>query len=217
MEKIKVLLVDDQALFVESLRMVLETRAEDIVVVGVASNGKIALQLAAAERPDVILMDVCITELDGIETIRILRKQFPSIKMLVLTTCADDEYVVKALHFGVTGYLLKDTSSEIVISALRNVYQGRVILTPQVAAKLADRLFQIDCSKANTPAPAWLKKLNDQEKEILRLLATGYDNKEIAAQLYFAEQTVKNYISIIYRKMGVRDRVQALRLVEKIK
>jgi DNA-binding NarL/FixJ family response regulator len=217
MEKIKVMLVDDQTLFVESLRLVLETRAEDIAVVGVALNGKSALQLAETELPDVVLMDVRMPELDGVESTRALKEKFPQMKVVMLTTFDDDEYVVKALHLGAEGYLLKDVPPQDIILAVRTVYQGGVLIAPQVASKLANRLFQLDYGhpdrfSAEAGGPAWLKLLNDREKDILWLLAKGYDNKEIAARLYLAEQTVKNYVSVIYDKMGVRDRVQASRL-----
>jgi DNA-binding NarL/FixJ family response regulator len=217
MEKIKVMLVDDQTLFVESLRLVLETRAEDIVVVGVALNGKIAVELAERELPDVVLMDVRMPELDGVESTRALKEKFPQMKVVMLTTFDDDEYVVKALHLGAEGYLLKDVPPQDIILAVRTVYQGGVLIAPQVASKLANRLFQLDYGHSDRFSgaagdPAWLKLLNDREKDILWLLSKGYDNKEIAARLYLAEQTVKNYVSVIYDKMGVRDRVQASRL-----
>jgi DNA-binding NarL/FixJ family response regulator len=221
MEKIKVLLVDDQTLFVESLRMVLETRADDIAVVGVALNGKTALQLAETERPDVVLMDVRMPEMDGVESTRMLKKKYPQMKVLMLTTFDDDEYVIKALHLGAAGYLLKDVPPQDLILTIRTVCQGGVLIAPQVASKLADRLFQIVygntdwvCSEPEPDSPTWLKLLNNREKDILRLLVNGYDNKEIAARLYLAEQTVKNYVSVIYCKMGVRDRIHALRLAE---
>jgi DNA-binding NarL/FixJ family response regulator len=216
-EKIKVLLADDQKLLAESLRMVLETRAGDIAVVGVAANGKEALQLVKTEQPDVVLMDVRMPVLDGVESTRVLKTKFPQVKVLMLTTFEDDEYVVKALHLGAVGYLLKDIPIEDLIQAVRTAHQGGVLLAPRVISKLADRLFQIDYLNPALPrgdAPAWLESLNNRERDILCLLAKGYDNREIAARLYLAEQTVKNYVSVIYCKMGVRDRIQALRLAE---
>jgi DNA-binding NarL/FixJ family response regulator len=216
MDKIKVLLVDDQTLFVESLRTVLETRAQDIAVVGVASNGKIALQLADSEAPDVILMDVRMPEMDGVDCTRAVVKKYPGMKVLMLTTFDDDEYVVKALHLGAVGYLLKDVPPNDLIAAIRTVYQGGIMISPKVVTKLADRLFEIDYENAGRSGaedgPAWLDELSNREKDILWLLANGHDNKEIAKRLYLAEQTVKNYVSAIYCKMGVRDRVQASRL-----
>jgi DNA-binding NarL/FixJ family response regulator len=219
MKKIKVMVVGDQMLFTKCLCLVLETQAEDIAAVGVAFNKETALQLAEMKRPDVVLLNLQMSKLDGIEVTRALKKRFPQIKVLILTTSADDEYVVKALHFGVAGYLLKDVSPLIIILAVRNVYQGRIILTPQVTSKLINRLFQINYTSlsnySQTDVPVWLKLLNNQEKEILCLLVQGYDNKEIATRLYLAEQTIKNYVSAIYSKMGVHCRVQAFHLAAK--
>jgi DNA-binding NarL/FixJ family response regulator len=212
LEKIKVLLVDDQTLFLESLYMVLEFLAEDLVVVGAASNGKIALQLAEEKNPDVVLMDVRMPEMDGVESTRAIKEKFPEMKVLILTTFDDDEYAIQALHLGAIGYLLKDMQPQKIILAIRTVYQGEVLIAPQVASKLVERLFRIGYGNTARSNPTWLKKLNDQEKEILRLLAQGCNNREIAARLYLAEQTVKNYVSVIYGKIGVRDRVKASQL-----
>jgi DNA-binding NarL/FixJ family response regulator len=214
MKKIKVIIVDAQILFLQSLQIVLETHADDIAVVGVASNGKIALQLAETEQPDVVLMEILIPEMGGIAYVGALKERFPQIKVLILTSFADNDYVVQALHFGAAGYLLKDMSPQDLILTIRTVYQGKVTIAPQIASKLAERLFQIDYGNPirfynDALRPAWLKSLNDKEQEILRLLTKGYDNKEIAARLYFAEQTVKNYVSLIYEKLGVHDRVRA--------
>jgi DNA-binding NarL/FixJ family response regulator len=158
-------------------------------------------------------------EMDGVESTRVLKSKYPEMKVLMLTTFDDDEYVINALHLGAAGYLLKDVPPQDLILTIRTVYRGGVLIAPQVAAKLADRLFQINYGNpdrlgSGADAPEWLKLLNQREKDILRLLVNGYDNKEIAARLYLAEQTVKNYVSNIYCKMGVRDRVQALRLAE---
>ena len=217
MKEIKVLLVDDQMLFVESLRTVLETRAEDIQVLGVALNGRQALELASAEEPDVVLMDVRMPEMNGVECTRMLKERFPQVKVLMLTTFDDDEYVVEALRLGAAGYLLKDVPPTDLISTIRAVYQGGVMISPKVASKLVEKLVQVnqgdtDQLPLSPRSPVWLKELSNREKDILRLLAKGCDNKEIAKRLYIAEQTVKNYVSIIYSKMGVKDRVQASRM-----
>lgn len=216
MNEIKVLLVDDQMLFVESLRTVLETRAEEIRVVGVALNGREALELASKEKPDVVLMDVRMPEVNGVECTRILKERFPEVKVLMLTTFDDDEYVVEALRLGAAGYLLKDVPPTDLISTIRAVYRGGVMISPKVASKLVEKLVQVSHGEpeqlsSSPQSPVWLGELSNREKDILRLLAKGYDNKEIAKRLYIAEQTVKNYVSIIYSKMGVKDRVQASR------
>ncbi len=210
MEKIKVLLVDDQTLFVESLKTVLEKEAEDIIIVGKAFNGRDALDMAASREPDVILMDVRMPEMNGVESTRAILEKFPDIKVLMLTTFDDDEYVMEALRFGAVGYLLKNVSSAELVAAIHAVNEGVVSIAPKVASKLVNKLFQPADERmlAKEPVPpAWINELSHREKEILSLIAKGYDNKEIAKKLYIGEQTVKNYVSIIYYKLGVRDRV----------
>lgn len=213
MGKIKLYLVDDQVLFVESLRMVISNLAKDISVIGVANNGKEAIQGIAKELPDVVLLDVRMPVMNGVDCIRELKKKYPGIKVLMLTTFDDDQYVVEAIKLGAVGYLLKDVPPEELINAVRSVHEGRVMISSQVASKLV-RLAQTggNVVSQQESGPPWLNELNNREKEILRLLAQGLENKEIASRLYIAEQTVKNYVSIIYCKLGVRDRVSATRL-----
>jgi len=220
MDIIKVLIVDDQKLFAESLRTVLETRAKDIRVIGIAANGKMAVESTAKKLPDVILMDVRMPEMNGVECTRIITGKFPNIKILILTTFDDDEYIVEAVSYGAAGYLLKDMAPNELISAIRSAYQGEIMISTKVSMKLAKKLFKEsrgdeDAKPQKPPNSVWLKELSNREKDILRLLVKGYDNKEIAKHLYIAEQTVKNYLSIIYLKMGVRDRVQASLLAVK--
>jgi Response regulator containing a CheY-like receiver domain and an HTH DNA-binding domain len=210
MAKIKVLLVDDQTLFVESLKTVLEKEAEDIVIVGKAFNGRDAVDMVASREPDVILMDVRMPEMSGVESTRAILERFPDIKVLMLTTFDDDEYVMEALRFGAVGYLLKNVSPAELVAAIHAVYEGVISIAPKVASKLVNKLFQPAdermADKEPNP-PAWMNELSHREKEILSLIAQGYDNKEIAKKLYIGEQTVKNYVSIIYYKLGIRDRV----------
>jgi Response regulator containing a CheY-like receiver domain and an HTH DNA-binding domain len=221
MEQIKVLLVDDQRLFVESLRTVIETRAADIEVIGVAYNGVEAIDSVAKERPDIVLMDVRMPEMNGVESTRLIKEKYPETKVLMVTTFDDDQYVIEALRFGAVGYLLKDMPPLELISAIRAVYEGGVLISPAVAAKLVEKLANPVKPEKETPDQqgpdtdicAGLNELNGREKKIIQLMAQGYDNKEIAKELYVAEQTVKNYVSIIYSKLGVRDRVQVSRLV----
>ncbi|TCL75279.1 LuxR family two component transcriptional regulator [Hydrogenispora ethanolica] len=217
MKRIRVLLVDDQKLFAESLRTVLETRARALEVVGVAANGREAVERVAETRPDIVLMDVRMPELNGVESTRAIKERFPATKVLMLTTFDDDEYVVEALHLGAAGYLLKDVPPAELIAAIEAVSEGGVLIAPQVASKLVEKLRQPPESKPpvlseEKPAPHWLQQLSNREKEILQLIAAGLDNKEIAKRLYIGEQTVKNYVSIIYCKLDTHDRVQAARL-----
>jgi len=211
-KKIKLLLADDQKLFAESLQAVLKIRAEDIEIVGIAKNGYEAVELCGQTRPDIVLMDIRMPKLDGVESTKIIREKYPSIRVLILTTFDDDKYVVEALRLGAIGYLLKDMSPMELIHAVRTVHEGGVLISSQVAGKLVKKIAQTPEEKENSeedPRPDWLDELSDKEKEILALLAQGYDNKEIAKRIYAAEQTVKNYVSIIYSKLGVKDRVQA--------
>jgi DNA-binding NarL/FixJ family response regulator len=211
MSQIKVLLVDDQKLFVESLRTVIETRASDIIVMCVAFDGSEALECIAKEQPDVVLMDVRMPVMNGVECTRLIKELYPGIKVLMVTTFDDDQYVIDALKLGAVGYLLKDVPPLELITAVRAVYEGGVLISPKVASKLVEKLVSpISSDKPEFPG---IQELNSREKKIIQLMAQGFDNKEIAKELYVAEQTVKNYISIIYSKLGVRDRVQVSRLV----
>jgi DNA-binding NarL/FixJ family response regulator len=216
MKKIQIILVDDQTLFVESLRTVLETRAEDMAVIGVACDGARAVELVGQCQPDVVLMDVRMPVMNGVESTKLIKEQYPDVKVLMLTTFDDDQYVVEALRLGAVGYLLKDMPPAELISAVRAVHEGGVLISPKVATKLVEKIAgpaEKGRETVNVPTNSWINELSDREKKILQLMAQGLDNKEIAKTLYIAEQTVKNHVSIIYSKLGVRDRVQASRLV----
>ena len=172
------------------------------------------MALTAELQPDVILMDVRMRKMNGVEATKRIMEQFPETRILMLTTFDDDEYVIEALKYGAVGYLLKDMPPSELITAVRAVYEGGVLISPRVAAKLVEKLVQqtenqTPAQAAETKEPAWVKELSSREKEILKLLAKGLDNEEIARTLHIAKQTVKNYVSVIYGKLGVRDRVQA--------
>lgn len=219
MEKIKVVLVDDQTLFVESLRTVLETRADDMIVVGVANDGGQAVEVVAQTRPDVVLMDVRMPGINGVESTKTIKERYPETRVLMLTTFDDDQYVIEALRLGAVGYLLKNMPPAELISAIRAVYEGGVLISPQVANKLVGLLTgsqnKPEDNQENSEIAALANQLSSREKEILQLMAEGLDNKGIAKKLFIAEQTVKNYVSVIYSKLGVKDRVQASRIVMK--
>jgi DNA-binding NarL/FixJ family response regulator len=217
MNKIKVLLVDDQTLFVESLRTVLKIWAKGMIVIGVANNGQDALELVAAEKPDVVLMDVRMPGMNGVEATRQIKEKYPITKVLMLTTFDDDEYVIEALRLGAVGYLLKDISPAELIKAIQAIHEGGVLISPKVAAKIVDKLVcQSGKEQSLDPGNTLIDELSNREKEVLRLLAQGLDNKEISLQLFIAEQTVKNYVSVIYSKLGVHDRWQASRKANEI-
>ncbi len=181
---------------------------------GVAYDGEEALQLVAELEPDVVLMDVRMPKMSGVEATKLIKEKYPQNRILMLTTFDDDEYVIEALQFGAVGYLLKDMPPMELITAVRAVSEGGVLISPRVAEKLVEKLVQNTELLTSQPIekkqePEWVKDLTSREKEILSMIAKGYDNEEIANRLYIAKQTVKNYVSMIYCKLGVRDRVQA--------
>jgi DNA-binding NarL/FixJ family response regulator len=202
---VRVLLVDDQALFREALAMLLGVQA-DVEVVGEAGDGADALAKVAAVGPDVVLMDLRMPVLDGVAATRRLRVDHPGVRVIALTTFDDDEDVFAALRAGAVGYLLKDVSSARLVEAVLAAARGESVLQPSVAAKLVARI-------AEEPAPArpqpLVVPLSERELEVVRLLARGRSNKEIAAALYLAEGTVKNHVTNVLGKLGARDRTQA--------
>jgi DNA-binding NarL/FixJ family response regulator len=223
-KRIRVLLVDDQVLFVESLRTVLETRATDFEVVGVALSGREAIQNVMDAQPDIILMDVRMPEMDGVQATRIIHEAYPHIHVLMLTTFDDDTYVVEALNHGAAGYVLKDIPPNDLIVSLRAVCNGSIIISPQVANKL----LRIREGEGKTdeaaeprvrpvPEGSFLRYLSKREIEILRLIGKGADNTLIARKLCIAEQTVKNHVSVIYSKLHVHNRMQAMMLANSLK
>jgi DNA-binding NarL/FixJ family response regulator len=205
---VRVLVVDDQALFREALATLLEVRPE-IEVVGEAANGAQALDRVATLRPDVVLMDLHMPVLDGIAATRRLRVEQPGIRVLALTTFDDEEDVFAALRAGAVGYLLKDVSSERLVEALLAAARGESVLQPSVAAKVVARFARMaDDEPVPRPQPL-VVPLSDRELEVLRLLAEGASNREIAAALFLAEGTVKNHVTNVLAKLGARDRTQA--------
>jgi DNA-binding NarL/FixJ family response regulator len=205
---VRVLLCDDQALVRSGFRMVLEAR-EDMEVVGEAENGADALQLAARCRPDVILMDVRMPVMDGVEATRRLARTGTRARIVILTTFDSDEYVYEALRAGASGFLLKDVQPAQLVDAVRVVARGEALLAPTVTRRLLDR-FSHTLPDSSRTAPAALAELTERELEVLTLLASGLSNAELAERLFVSETTVKTHVSSILRKLGLRDRVQAV-------
>ncbi len=203
---IRVLLVDDQELVRSGFRMILEAR-DDIEVVGEAGNGREAVELAARTTADVILMDVRMPDVDGVEATRTILAAGSTARVLVLTTFDLDEYVVQAIRAGASGFLLKDVRPVELVDAIRVVAAGEALLAPSVTRRLLDR-FALAVPDDRTP-PA-LDALTERELEILRLVAQGLSNAEIAERLVVGETTVKTHVSAVLRKLGLRDRVQAV-------
>ena len=205
---IRVLLVDDQSLFREGLETLLSVH-KDVQVVGEASNGQEALEVAATVRPDVVLMDVRMPVLNGVGATRRLKKALPQCRVIVLTTFDDDEYVFDALRAGAVGYLLKDVDSTQLVEAIRATARGESILQPSVAAKVITEFTRVSGMLPPAQMEPLIEPLSERESEILALIATGASNREIADQLFIAEGTVKNHVTHILGKLGVRDRTQA--------
>ena len=207
MSAVRVLVVDDQALFREALVTLLGARPE-VEVVGEAGDGQQALERAAALQPDVVLMDLHMPVLDGIATTRRLRVEQPGVRVLALTTFDDDEDVFAALRAGALGYLLKDVSSDRLVEAVLSAARGESVLQPSVAAKVVARFAQLDDAPRPRSQPL-VVPLSERELDVLRLLADGCSNREIAATLFLAEGTVKNHVTNVLGKLGARDRTQA--------
>lgn len=206
-EDIRVLLVDDQRLMREGLRLLLELEP-GVVVVGEAGDGQEALAQYEALQPDVVLMDVRMPVMDGVEATRRLLARWPAARVVILTTFDDDEYVLDALRAGALGYLLKDVSVTELVDALRRVMAGGVLIEPSVARKVVAELARLAPA---TPRPhALVEPLSEREQEILALMARGLTNREIAQRLFLAEGTVKNYVTAILGKLDARDRTHAV-------
>jgi DNA-binding NarL/FixJ family response regulator len=208
MSPVRVLLVDDQALFREALAVLLGVRA-DVEVVGEAGNGDEALRRVAELAPDVVLMDLHMPVLNGIAATRRLHVEHPAVRVIALTTFDEDEDVFAALRAGAVGYLLKDVSSERLVEAVLAAARGESVLQPSVAAKVVARFAQLpDAAAAPRPQPL-VVPLSERELAVVRLLADGASNREIAAALFLAEGTVKNHVTNVLAKLGARDRTQA--------
>jgi len=197
-ERIRVLIVDDHAVVREGLRAFLQLQP-DLEVVGEAADGAAGLTLARDLRPQVILMDLVMPKSDGVNTIRALRTALPETRVLVLSSFLDDAYVFAALQAGASGYLLKDVQPDALAQAIRQVHQGLPALHPQVAARLVHHAME----------PAGLADFTVRERDVLKLVAEGFANKEIASRLHISEKTVKTHVSNILQKLGVQDRTQA--------
>ncbi|MBX3015629.1 MAG: response regulator transcription factor [Caldilineaceae bacterium] len=205
--KITILLVDDQRLMRDGLRTLLELE-EDFLVVGEAANGAEALERYAALQPTIVLMDVRMPGIDGVEATRRLQAQWPTAQVIILTTFDEDEYIFEGLRAGARGYLLKAVSGDELAAAIRRVAAGQALIDPAVTRKVVDAFVRL--APPARPLEAGLADpLSERELAILQLVAQGLSNREIAERLYLAEGTVKNYVTSILGKIGARDRTQA--------
>lgn len=208
-DTIGVLIVDDQALVRVGFRMILEIEP-DITVIGEAADGAQALELAAQLRPDIVLMDVRMPNMDGIEATRqLLTDPTTRSRVVMLTTFDTDEYVFDALRAGASGFLIKDTRPELLVAGIRAVHSGQSLLAPSVTRRMIEAFLQ-QPRTTDAAALARHETLTGREQETLRLLARGLTNSEIAATLFVSETTVKTHVGHVLMKLGLRDRVQAV-------
>ena len=205
---IRVLIADDQELIRQSLSFVLDAQA-DIEMVGTASNGREAIELVRKEEPDVVLMDIRMPEVDGVECTRLIKTAHPQIKVIILTTFDDDEYVFGALRYGASGYLLKGVSVEELANAVREVVRGGSIIMPGVASKALEMFARMARGSMQIPVDTQqTASLQENEWKVIREVGCGKSNKEIAAALCLSEGTVRNYLSSVLSKLDLRDRTQ---------
>lgn len=217
MKKIRILIVDDEKLLLESLELILSMN-ESFTITGLAHDGKEALDILEKEQVDILLVDLNMEGMPGQELILKVKATYPKMKILVLTTFYDEENIVKAVMHGADGYLLKDAGTKVIVKGIFNVMNGQSMLDSKVMTALANIMSK--CSNENSYKEKYhnsdlLKDLTEREIEICQLLSDGYTNSQIAEFLYISEGTVKNYISTIYDKTGIKDRTMlALKLAK---
>lgn len=202
---IKVLICDDQEIVCEGLRRILESD-DEISVLGAAHNGIEALEQIEKAKPDLVLMDLKMPEMNGVIATRKIREKYPDIRILILTTFDDDEWLFDAIRSGASGYLLKDRPRRELISAIKGTVRGGSYVDPAVAGKLLNNIVQSIPQRT----PSVDISLSDRELEVLRLLAMGLSNADISRRLYLSEGTIRNYMSGIFSKLNVSDRTQAV-------
>ena len=206
MDPVRILIVDDHEVVRDGISVMMG-RQQDFAVVGEAENGTEAVQKALDLRPEVVLMDLRMPRMDGVEAMRQIRSQDPGIKFIVLTTYDSDEYIFDAIEAGAKGYLLKDASREELFQAVRAVHRGESLIEPGVASKVLDRLAQLSRQVHQPQVP---QILSEREREVLQLMARGSPNKSIAASLSISESTVKTHVANIFQKLEVNQRTEAV-------
>ncbi|WP_158084186.1 response regulator [Marispirochaeta aestuarii] len=211
---IRVVLADDQLLFVENLKYVLEQLSGDIQIVGVAHSGKQAVEMILQHSPDIALLDVRMPAIDGVAVVERVHPVRPSTRIIMLTTFDDDEYIHEALSHGAIGYLLKDMPPADLIQAIHVVMSGQVIVSPGVVQKLLRDPHQLPAP--DSAIPPWMLTLTKRERELLKFIARGLDNRQISEEMCVTPQTIRNHMSEIYSKLGVGTRLEAIRLLSNL-
>ncbi|TYP78255.1 response regulator transcription factor [Paenibacillus methanolicus] len=210
---IRVLIADDQRLLRDGLQTILQLE-DDLEVVGVSENGQEAYEAVREKRPDIVLMDIKMPVLDGIEAMKLIKRDVPSTVVLILTTFAEDKFIVDAMAGGADGFLLKDMPADKVIQTVREAVKGQLILPAAIAAKLAARLSVLSDTGADAFDETELRRqglvLTERERKIVLLMIEGYSNRQISSALFMSEGTVRNYISVVYNKIGTNDRKTAI-------
>jgi DNA-binding NarL/FixJ family response regulator len=217
MKKISVMLVDDQMLLREGLKTIINLQ-EDMEVFAEADNGNIAIEQMNKKNIDVILMDIRMPILNGVEASSIIKKKYPDTAIIILTTFDDDDYIIDALCNGADGYLLKDMDAPHLIQSIRDAYKGQMMLPGRIATKLATRISnqKYKCKTQEKIDLSEKELLSDREHEIGLLMIEGLNNRQIARKLFLSEGTVKNYISEIYSKLGTNNRTKAIILMQQM-
>jgi len=214
---ISILITDDQRLLREGLQTILQAE-EGLNIVGLCENGLEALQTAKACRPDVVLMDIKMPIMDGIEAMKQIKRELPGTIVLMLTTFAEDRFIVDAMAGGADGFLLKDMPSKLIVQTIHEAMNGDVILPAQIASRIAAKLSVLSNERADTLDEVKLKKsgysFTERERKIIVLLVEGYSNRQISSTLFMSEGTVRNYISVIYNKLGTSDRQAAIYILK---
>lgn len=210
-EKIKVLIADDQTILAEGIKSVLETD-DAIEVTGIAADGADALEKCRVWLPDVVLMDIRMPNMNGVVATQRIKTEFPEIKVVVLTTFDDSDYILNAINHGASGYLLKDIGASALIDAVKNAYAGDTILPAKIARRIADAAKDVAADKEIRLKRAF--SLSDRETEIALMMYDGFTNRQISAALKLSEGTARNYISAIYIKTGSDNRASFLRTVK---
>ena len=213
MEKIKVMIVDDQVILAEGIKSVLETDG-GLEVIGIAADGFQALEQMRGNLPDVALMDIRMPNMNGVVATQRIKSEFPSVKVVILTTFDDSDYILSAMNNGASGYLLKDLSGNMLIDAVKNAYAGDTILPSKIARRIADAAKNVSADREIKLMRAF--SMSDREVEIALMIYEGFTNRQISSALKISEGTTRNYVSGIYEKLGCENRAGAVDVIKGI-